>query len=87
MAAKSKNSGRQQKPQRNPQKAAAILKAAEAIFARKGFHTATIAEIAKKAYTSNKTIKEVTREEGLFPDEKLDSLLDSRRMTDGGFLK
>jgi fumarate hydratase class II len=45
------------------------------------------AEIAKKAYTSNKTVKEVTREEGLFPEEKLDSLLDPRRMTDGGILK
>jgi fumarate hydratase class II len=45
------------------------------------------AKIAKKASISNKTIKEVTREEGLFPDEKLDSLLDSRRMTDGGLLE
>ena len=45
------------------------------------------AEIAKKAYTSNKTIKEVTKEEGLFPEEKLDSLLDPTRMTDGGILK
>jgi fumarate hydratase class II len=45
------------------------------------------AEIAKKAYTSNKTVKEVTREEGLFPEEKLDSLLDPRGMTDGGILK
>ena len=45
------------------------------------------AEIAKKAYTSNKTVKEVTREEGLFPEEKLDFLLDPRRMTDGGILK
>ncbi len=45
------------------------------------------AEIAKKAYTSNKTIKEVAKKEGLFPDEKLDSLLNPRRMTDGGILK
>ena len=45
------------------------------------------AEIAKKAYTSNKTIKEVVKEEGLFSEEKLDSLLNPRRMTDGGILK
>jgi fumarate hydratase class II len=45
------------------------------------------AEIAKKAYTSNKTIKEVAKEEGLFPDEKLDSLLNPRRMVEGGTLK
>lgn len=45
------------------------------------------AEIAKEAYTANKTIKEVAKEKGLFPEEKLDSLLDPRRMTDGGILK
>ena len=45
------------------------------------------AEIAKKAYTSNKTIKEVAKEEGLFSDEKLDSLLNPKRMTEGGILK
>jgi fumarate hydratase class II len=45
------------------------------------------AEIAKKAYTSNKTIKEVAKEERLFPEEKLDSLLNPRRMSDGGILK
>lgn len=45
------------------------------------------AEIAKKAYTSNKTIKEVAREENLFSDGKLDSLLNPRRMSDGGVLK
>jgi len=45
------------------------------------------AEIAKKAYISDKTIKEVAREEGLFPEEKLDFLLDPRRMTNGGILK
>lgn len=45
------------------------------------------AEIAKKAYISDKTIKEVAREEGLFPEEKLDFLLDPRRMTNGVILK
>jgi fumarate hydratase class II len=45
------------------------------------------AEIAKKAYTSNKTIKEVAKEEELFPDEKLDSLLNPKRMIEGGTLK
>jgi fumarate hydratase class II len=45
------------------------------------------AEIAKEAYTANKTIKEVAKEKGLFPEKKLDSLLDPTRMTDGGILK
>ena len=45
------------------------------------------AEIAKKAYISDKTIKEVGREEGLFPEERLDFLLDPRRMTNGRILK
>jgi TetR/AcrR family fatty acid metabolism transcriptional regulator len=75
MAAKARGTGRQPKPQKNPQKSAAILKAAEAIFARKGFHTATIAEIAKKAKVSEATIYEYfsTKEELLFdiPAEKI----------------
>jgi fumarate hydratase class II len=45
------------------------------------------AEIAKKAYTSNRTIKEIAREGGILPEDKLDSLLDTRRMTNGGILK
>lgn len=45
------------------------------------------AELAKKAHASDKTIKEVAGEEGLFPQEKLDSLLDPKRMTNGGILK
>lgn len=45
------------------------------------------AEIAKKAYASKRTIKEVAEEEGLLPQERLDSLLDPRRMTNGGILK
>ncbi len=45
------------------------------------------AEIAKKAYISDKTIKEVGREEGLFPEERLNFLLDPRRITNGVILK
>jgi fumarate hydratase class II len=45
------------------------------------------AEIAKKASTSGKTIKEVAKEEGLIPEEKLDILLDPMRMTDAGIIK
>jgi fumarate hydratase class II len=45
------------------------------------------AEIAKKAFASHKTIKEVAKEEGLLPEERLDSLLDPRRMTKGGIPK
>lgn len=53
---------------RNPAKSAAILKAAETIFARKGFHSATIAEIAKRAKVSEATIYEYfsSKEELLF---------------------
>jgi TetR/AcrR family fatty acid metabolism transcriptional regulator len=83
MAVKAKNSGRQQKPQKNPQKSAAILKAAEAIFARKGFHTATIAEIARKAKVSEATIYEYfsTKEELLFdiPAEKISAYHEKNR--------
>lgn len=43
---------------KNPKKSAAILKAAENIFARKGFQTATISDIAKKAKVSEATIYE-----------------------------
>ena len=45
------------------------------------------AEIAKKAYVSSKTIKEVVQEEGVFTEERLESILDPRRMTDGGILR
>jgi len=75
MAGKSGGSRRNLKPQKNPQKAAAILRAAESIFARKGFHTATIAEIARKAKVSEATIYEYfsTKEDLLFeiPAEKI----------------
>lgn len=74
MASKADSSRRNHRPQKNPRKAAAVLKAAETIFAEKGFHTATIAEIAKKAKVSEATIYEYfsTKEELLFaiPAEK-----------------
>jgi hypothetical protein len=34
-----------------------------------------------------RTIKEIAREEGILPEDKLDSLLDTRRITNGGILK
>jgi fumarate hydratase class II len=42
------------------------------------------AQIARKASASEKTIKEVAKEEGLIPEERLDFLLDPRRMTSRG---
>ncbi len=53
---------------RNPTKRLAILKAAEKIFSRKGFHEATITEIAKMAKASEATIYDYfsTKEELLF---------------------
>ena len=53
---------------KNPVKGAAILKAAEIIFARKGFHEATISEIARKSKVSEATIYDYfsSKEELLF---------------------
>ena len=53
---------------KNPRKAAAILRAAEHIFAAKGFQTATVSDIAKKAKVSEATIYEYfsSKEELLF---------------------
>jgi len=53
---------------KNPVKAAAILKAAESIFAKKGFHEATISEIARKSKVSEATIYDYfsSKEELLF---------------------
>ena len=83
MPGKANSSKRNQKPQKNPRKAAAILRAAESIFARKGFHTATIAEIAKKAKVSEATIYEYfsTKEDLLFeiPAEKISSYHEKNR--------
>ena len=56
------------KASKNPVKGAAILRGAERIFAKKGFHEATISEIARKAKVSEATIYEYfsSKEELLF---------------------
>ena len=56
------------KAAKNPAKQAAILRAAEKIFAKKGFHEARISDIAKEAHVSESTIYEYfsTKEELLF---------------------
>ena len=53
---------------KNPVKGAAILKAAESIFAKKGFHEAAISEIARKSKVSEATIYDYfsSKEELLF---------------------
>lgn len=62
------NSSRNHKTPKNPVKGAAILQAAERIFAQKGFHEATISEIARKSKVSEATIYEYfsSKEELLF---------------------
>ncbi len=42
------------------------------------------AELAKKAFESDRTIREVAREENILPDAELDRLLDPRPMTEPG---
>src|SRR5213080_865966 len=42
------------------------------------------AKIAKKAMTENKSIREVVLEEGILPKDKLDEILDLKKMTKGG---
>ena len=68
---------------KNPEKYEAILKAAEHIFADKGFHEARISDIAKKAHVSESTIYEYfsTKEELLFsiPAEKISGHLEKNR--------
>ena len=68
MPAKPNSSFKGIKAQKNPAKGAAILKAAEKIFAQKGFHEATISDIAKTAEVSEATIYEYfsSKEELLF---------------------
>jgi AcrR family transcriptional regulator len=53
---------------KNPRKGAAILRAAQHIFAKKGFQAATVSDIAKKATVSEATIYEYfsSKEELLF---------------------
>jgi len=68
MSVKHNNSFKGLKAQKNPAKGAAILEAAQHIFAQKGFHEATISDIAKKAEVSEATIYEYfsSKEELLF---------------------
>jgi len=68
MPSKTNNSFKGIKAHKNPAKGAAILKAAENIFARKGFQEATISDIARKAKVSDATIYEYfsSKEELLF---------------------
>jgi AcrR family transcriptional regulator len=68
MPSKTSNSLKGIKAQKKPAKGAAILKAAENIFAQKGFHEATISDIAKKVEVSEATIYDYfsSKEELLF---------------------
>jgi len=68
MPSKTNNSFKGIKAHKNPAKGAAILNAAENIFARKGFQEATISDIARKAKVSDATIYEYfsSKEELLF---------------------
>ena len=68
MPSKTNNSLKGIKAQKNPAKRAAVLKAAENIFAQKGFYEATISDIAKKAEVSAATISDYfsSKEEPLF---------------------
>ena len=42
------------------------------------------AKIAKKAIAENKSLRQVVTEEGLLPKDKLDEILNLRKMTKGG---
>jgi fumarate hydratase class II len=42
------------------------------------------AEIAKESYATGKTVREVCRERGIFPEKKLSQILDPWRMTEPG---
>ncbi|MCP4627987.1 MAG: TetR/AcrR family transcriptional regulator [bacterium] len=68
MPSKANNFSKSIKAHKNPAKGASILKAAENIFAQKGFHEATISDIAGKAEVSDATIYEYfsSKEELLF---------------------
>jgi AcrR family transcriptional regulator len=61
---------------KNPTKASTILNAAEHVFANKGFHEATISDIAKKANVSEATIYDYfsSKEELLFSIPKEETL-------------
>lgn len=68
MATDKNKKNKERKAHRNPAKRHAILRAAETIFANKGFHEATISDIAKRAHVSEATIYEYfsSKEELLF---------------------
>jgi fumarate hydratase class II len=42
------------------------------------------AKLAKEAYRTGKTVREVAREQQIFPETRLNELLDPRRMTEPG---
>jgi len=75
MATNTRNSKKKKRAPKNPAKRLAILEAAVSIFSKKGFHEATVSEIAKKARVSEATIYEYfsTKEELLFsiPAQKI----------------
>jgi len=68
MPAKPSKSKSNSKVLKNPRKGAAILRAAQHIFAKKGFQAATVSDIAQKAKVSEATIYEYfsSKEELLF---------------------
>jgi TetR/AcrR family fatty acid metabolism transcriptional regulator len=68
VAPRTKNPKKRPKAAKNSAKRKAILEAAERVFASKGFHEATISEIAKGAHVSESTIYEYfsTKEDLLF---------------------
>ena len=68
MSLKRNNSFKGIKAQKNPAKGAAILLAAQQVFAQKGFQEATISDIARRAEVSEATIYEYfsSKEELLF---------------------
>lgn len=68
MSIKAKDRKKNRKVARNPTKEKVILKAAQKIFARKGFHEARISDVAKEGCVSESTIYEYfsTKEELLF---------------------
>ena len=75
MTSKAQGTKTNRKLPKNPAKRLAVLEAAESIFAERGFHEATVSEIAKKARVSEATIYEYfsTKEALLFsiPAQKI----------------
>jgi fumarate hydratase class II len=44
------------------------------------------AEIAKESWKTGRTVRELTKEKGVLPDDELEHVLDARAMTEGGVL-